>query len=360
MEVSVSGSKHKVFEVGDPVRLPTLPDAAGKPYDLHHQSRAGHLRVLWMGGTEPIADSARDIQALSQAVERFDAPVTVAAPNLAADIENLLPAAVECVDDPAGTWSEAFGFDAAGGIAVLAPNGRLVGKFPIHAAESVADVCGAENDQTTEHIQNVHAPVLVIRNVLEPELCKTLIAYWRNDSEKFANTVSSSQAITEGNAHVKVRKDVMILDPTLFLSVKNRLLERVFPELIKCMHFRASNMEALRIGCYDGSDGGHFRVHRDNSTPFTANRKFAMSLNLSTDYSGGELRFPEFGRALYRPEPGSAVLFSCSLLHEALPVIMGQRFALFSFFTDAAGEDRDKEMKRKYGVKGFQMRTKKS
>ena len=357
MKASASRSQHKVFEVGDPVRLATLPDMAGKPYDLRHQSKAGRLRVLLMGGTDPVANSLPDIQALSQAVGPFDAPMTMAARGLAAGIENLLPATVECVDDPAGTWSEAFGFGGAGGIAILAPNGRLIGKFPIHATESVADVCRAEYDQTAGHIQNVHAPVLVIRNVLEPELCKTLIAYWRNDSEKFENTVSSGEAIAEGNAHVKVRKDVMILDPTLFSSVKNRLLVRVFPELIKCMHFQASNMEALRIGCYDGSDGGHFSLHRDNSTPFTANRKFAMSLNLSNDYSGGELRFPEFGRAVYRPEPGSAVLFSCSLLHEALPVIMGQRFALFSFFTDAAGEARDKEMKRKYGAKGFQMRS---
>lgn len=357
MKASASGSQQKVFEIGDPVHLATLSDTVGKPYDLHHQSKAGRLRVLWMGGADPVANSAPDIQELSQAAERFDATVTVAASGLAAGIENLLPNKVECVDDPAGTWSEAFGFGAAGGIVILAPNGRLVGKFPIHATETVADVCRAEYDQTAQDIQKMHAPVLVIDNVLEPELCKTLIAYWRNDLEKFENTVSSGEANMEGNADVKVRKDVVILDPTLFSSVKNRLLARVFPELLKFMHFQASNMEALRIGCYDGSDGGRFRLHRDNSTPFTANRKFAMSLNLSTDYSGGELRFPEFGQAMYRPKPGSAILFSCSLLHEALPVIMGQRFALFSFFTDAAGEARNKEMKRKYGVKGFQMRS---
>ena len=32
---------------------------------------------------------------------------------------------------------------------------------------------------------------------------------------------------------------------------------------------------------------------------------------------------------------GAAVLFSCSLLHEALPVTAGQRFALLSFLRDA-------------------------
>jgi predicted 2-oxoglutarate/Fe(II)-dependent dioxygenase YbiX len=31
------------------------------------------------------------------------------------------------------------------------------------------------------------------------------------------------------------------------------------------------------------------------------------------------------------------VIFSCTLLHEALPVTQGQRFGLFTFFTDAQG-----------------------
>jgi predicted 2-oxoglutarate/Fe(II)-dependent dioxygenase YbiX len=67
-----------------------------------------------------------------------------------------------------------------------------------------------------------------------------------------------------------------------------------------------------------------------------------MSLNLNTGaYAGGQVRFPEFGRELYEAETGGAVVFSCNLLHEALPVTQGRRFALFTFFADAA---REKEM----------------
>ena len=48
-----------------------------------------------------------------------------------------------------------------------------------------------------------------------------------------------------------------------------------------------------------------------------------MTLNLNTGgYEGGALWFPEFGRQLYAPEAGGAVVFSCSLLHEALPVTL--------------------------------------
>ena len=57
-----------------------------------------------------------------------------------------------------------------------------------------------------------------------------------------------------------------------------------------------------------------------------------MSLNLNDDYEGGLLRFPEFPGPVYRPAAGDAVVFSCTLLHEATPVTAGRRFGLFGFF----------------------------
>ena len=53
---------------------------------------------------------------------------------------------------------------------------------------------------------------------------------------------------------------------------------------------------------------------------------------------GGDLRFPEFGSRTYRPPTGGAVVFSCSLLHEATPVTRGRRYAFLPFFFDEAGE----------------------
>ena len=62
---------------------------------------------------------------------------------------------------------------------------------------------------------------------------------------------------------------------------------------------------------------------------------FALSINLNTDeYDGGDLRFPEYGPHLYRPELGAALVFSCSLIHEALPVTRGRRFVLLNFMRD--------------------------
>jgi predicted 2-oxoglutarate/Fe(II)-dependent dioxygenase YbiX len=119
-------------------------------------------------------------------------------------------------------------------------------------------------------------------------------------------------------------------------------------EMREAFCFTAASFEPLRIGCYDGTRGGHFGRHRDNRTPYTAHRSFAMSLNLNTGaYVGGQIRFPEFGRELYEADAGGAVVFSCNLLHEALPVTLGRRFALFTFFADAAGAAREQEMAAK-------------
>ena len=94
-------------------------------------------------------------------------------------------------------------------------------------------------------------------------------------------------------------------------------------------------MERYLVCRYQGSEGGFFSPHRDNNTKGTAHRRFACTLNLNADeYEGGELRFPEFGLQTYRAPTGGAMVFSCSLLHEATRVTRGTRYAFLPFFYD--------------------------
>jgi predicted 2-oxoglutarate/Fe(II)-dependent dioxygenase YbiX len=89
------------------------------------------------------------------------------------------------------------------------------------------------------------------------------------------------------------------------------------------------------IACYDASTGGFFKAHRDNTTKGTAHRRFAVTINLnSEDYEGGDLLFAEYGLKTYRAPTGGAVVFSCSLLHEATPVTKGKRYAFLPFLYD--------------------------
>ena len=78
----------------------------------------------------------------------------------------------------------------------------------------------------------------------------------------------------------------------------------------------------------------------DNTTAGTVHRRFAVSLNLNTgDYEGGRLVFPEFTNQPYCPPLGGACVFSCSLLHEATPVVAGTRYAFLPFLYDDAGAE---------------------
>ncbi|HMK69288.1 MAG TPA: 2OG-Fe(II) oxygenase, partial [Stellaceae bacterium] len=82
--------------------------------------------------------------------------------------------------------------------------------------------------------------------------------------------------------------------------IDGRLAARLFPEIRKAFQYPVTRRERMRIGCYTGS-------------------------------RGGELRFPEYGDLRYRPGTGAAIVFSSSILHEAMEVRAGRRFVLLVF-----------------------------
>jgi predicted 2-oxoglutarate/Fe(II)-dependent dioxygenase YbiX len=182
------------------------------------------------------------------------------------------------------------------------------------------------------------APVLTIPNVLSRADCRALIARWHemgNAPGKVTSLVHGEQ-VERVYEVLKKRRDHRLNDPAVLRPLLALIARRLGPELDKAFHYRAFKFDRVLIACYDAERGDYFRRHRDNQTPTTATRRFALTLNLNSDeYEGGALIFPEYGNYRYKPETGAAVLFSCSLLHEALPVTAGRRFALLSFLRDA-------------------------
>jgi peroxiredoxin/predicted 2-oxoglutarate/Fe(II)-dependent dioxygenase YbiX len=191
----------------------------------------------------------------------------------------------------------------------------------------------------------VQAPILVVPRIFEPELCRALIQYY----EERGGVPSGFMRDIDGKTvHVKDdnykrRRDEDIQDEALRKACMVRIHDRLVPEIEKAYAFKATRIERYIVACYEAKDAGYFRMHRDNTTKGTAHRRFAVSLNLNTgEYEGGDLRFPEFGRQTYTPPAGGAVVFSCSLLHEATPVTTGRRFAFLPFlYDDAAARIRE-------------------
>jgi predicted 2-oxoglutarate/Fe(II)-dependent dioxygenase YbiX len=149
------------------------------------------------------------------------------------------------------------------------------------------------------------------------------------------------------NYNHKRRADCMIEDKRLKNALAARIQRRVAPQIQRAFQFSATRMERYLIAAYDAQIGGYFRPHKDNTTLGTAHRRFAVSINLNAEeYDGGDLRFPEFGPRTYRPPTGGAVVFSCSLLHEATPVTRGTRYCILPFlYDDAAAAIRLKNAK---------------
>ncbi|MGH8280325.1 MAG: 2OG-Fe(II) oxygenase [Gammaproteobacteria bacterium] len=184
-------------------------------------------------------------------------------------------------------------------------------------------------------IRSQQAPLLFIPRVFEPALCAELIDYFTQEGGKPSGTgiVDHGKIYWKLDPAVKMRTDVYLQAPVLLERVKELLVRRVLPEIKRCFNYQVTQHEVFKLACYDAGTGGYFRPHRDNETPDTRHRRFAMTLNLNTgDYSGGQLRLPEFGPDLYQPGRGDAVIFSSSLLHEVVPVTAGKRYVLIGFF----------------------------
>jgi predicted 2-oxoglutarate/Fe(II)-dependent dioxygenase YbiX len=183
------------------------------------------------------------------------------------------------------------------------------------------------------------APELTLPRNIEPELCETLIGYFRAGEQSasgFAKDVGG-RTIQEIDPYFKRRTDVTIEDEALVAALQQRLEARLFPMLKRAFSWQARYIERYLVCRYGAEDQGFFSRHRDDVTAGTAHRKFAVSINLNDDFEGGDLRFPEFGPRTYRPPLGGATVFACGLLHEATPVTRGERFVYVPFLYDEDG-----------------------
>ncbi len=227
---------------------------------------------------------------------------------------------------------------------------RVIMAEPIEATGAVLDRLEALLTQDAAAPDAGFAPVLEIPRLFEPEFCAELIAYYRrSDSEESGFAMElDGRTVNHTDPRFKRRRDVTILDPALRDETRMRLRDRLLPMLVRAWGWRGREIERDLIACYDSRDQSFFSAHRDDATPGTAHRRFAVTINLNAqDYDGGELRFPEFGRRLYKPQTGGAVVFGCGLLHEALPVIAGVRYALVPFlYDDAAAQARRAYLER--------------
>ena len=187
-----------------------------------------------------------------------------------------------------------------------------------------------------------HPPILVIEDLIDREFCRYLIDRFERGTTEESGTfrMVDGKMINAPNHDAKRRHDLYATGK-LHEEIAQLVGRRVLTEIRRAFHSNPQFVEEFKIVRYSADPGGYFRPHRDNTTPGTAHRRFAMTLNLnSEDYEGGELRFPEYGNASYKPATGSAAVFSCNLLHEATDVLTNRRYVLLSFIYDESGRQQ--------------------
>jgi predicted 2-oxoglutarate/Fe(II)-dependent dioxygenase YbiX len=212
---------------------------------------------------------------------------------------------------------------------VLSENLRVIDSCSAdHAACARAAIAGARRLPSLDA-----APVLLIPHALDHAMCDRLVALVDSEGPKATGVERSRDGRRQLQLapDTKRRHDVTLEAGPLMAELTAAVGKRVMPEVLKAFSFRATRFEGFKVARYEAESGGFFGRHRDNLSPRTSHRRFAVSLHLNDGYQGGELQFPEYGSARYRLDKGGAVVFSGSLMHEVLPVTQGKREVLLTF-----------------------------
>ena len=224
-----------------------------------------------------------------------------------------------------------------GVIALIDQNRRIVsvhqgaGAVPTVLAEMAALVAAPRVLKLDSH-----PPVLVLPRVLDAEDCERLVDLWHRPVRLWRSDGLTNSGYANETGDFKVRIEsygrtdqYVVRDAEMQSYIDRRVVRRVLPEIAKSFAVSPSYREDYRIACYDSAERGGLRGHRDNPTQDRRHRQFTISINLNAgEYEGGALRFREYGDQLYEVERGTAVVWSCSLLHEVTDVTRGRRFML--------------------------------
>ncbi|MEA3065624.1 MAG: hypothetical protein QOJ27_2076 [Sphingomonadales bacterium] len=281
-------------------------------------------------------------------------------PQLIASAANSLPG-IRWFLDPEGDLFRESGMSLDGqwdesGWFVLDPTLRVLKTAPLSRTADVmrwvSDLPSVDDHAGTR----IHAPVLIVPRVIEPELCAELIAMHRNGETIEGHVVDQAGGVASApyvNRNYRSTRQLASFDPALKVRVEERVRRRLAPEVLRAFRYRVGEIESCIVTAYDAAEAGRFRAHRDNLPPLQ-HRQFSFSINLNAeDYEGGDLRFPEYGTETYRAPTGGAIVFASSLLHEVTLLTRGRRYGMVAFLVDGPASRksvRDRDRRRDVAV----------
>ncbi len=234
--------------------------------------------------------------------------------------------------------ARAFGADRS--FVVLDSMLRVVDVAPLDQADRVLGGLNRSPQPSPGFAPSAPAPILTLAHVFEPELCAHLIACFEPAGGKDSGFMQDAggRSVENFDDSWKRRRDFHLTDAKLIASLRARIGRRICPEIRKAFQMRPTRIERDLVARYDSETGGHFGPHRDDTGIAIAHRRFAVSINLNADFEGGEISFPEYSPQTFKAAPGTAIVFSASVLHQVSRVTRGRRYVFLTFLFDEEAE----------------------
>jgi peroxiredoxin len=327
--------------LGDRVPRFSAPLVTGSSFDLHVS--AGRWVVLSFLGSPSNPRANEELASLLREADLFREDHLVVGcvftepPADIAKISEISSNALFFLADYDGAISRSFGALEMPRTIVLDPMLRAVADIawdfaPGHA-EAVRSVL--RNLPTVDNSAGVpmSAPALIVPRVFSFELCDFLIQFYEQQGGEDSGFQfdAAGKTITLSDWRLKRRSDLIVAAPEVRDLIRRQIVRRLLPEIEQYFQFQATRMDRYIVARYDSEVGGHFHRHRDNVNAGAQHRRFAVSINLNGNFEGCDLMFPEFGRKVYRPPDGGALVFSCGALHQVTPITSGKRYAFLAF-----------------------------
>jgi predicted 2-oxoglutarate/Fe(II)-dependent dioxygenase YbiX/peroxiredoxin len=327
--------------LGDPVPWFGAPLIAGGSF--HLQVAAGRWIVLAFLGSPADPRAEAELAELMREAALFEADrivfygVLTAPPADPAPYLKLCTAALSFIADYDGAVSRAFGAADAPRTIVLDPMLRAVANVPWSEPAGHAQTVRAalRSLRAVDDAAGVPlcAPVLIVPRIFDFALCEVLIQFYDRLGGKDSGFLFDVEGKTTRvvDYRLKRRSDLDVAHPQLREAIRSQIVRRLVPAIAQYFQFEATRMDRSIVACYDSAVGGHFHRHRDNVNIGAQHRRFAVTINLNSDYEGCDLIFPEFGSRRYRAPHGGAIVFSCGALHQVTPITRGRRYAFLAF-----------------------------
>jgi len=259
------------------------------------------------------------------------------------DIGEMKAGAMRLVDNSGDSFALVGGMNDAPTLLVVGANLHVIDRIdgtpaPAPFEDLLSRIERRANDPRL-NTPAIHPPILAVPDVFSPADNAHLMSIFHTRGQEFVEPGHSALGNRKTDCKMRIpdlgrqdRIDHWVVETDTQAFITSRLRARLFPEIQKAFNYPITRHERYRIARYEGERGGERMGHRDNVEPSVAHRRFAVTINLNAeDYEGAELRFPEFSDQLYKPASGTAIVFSCSLLHEVVDMRAGSRFAMLAF-----------------------------